>query len=136
MNISVASVVRGEFVYRDTLFVDVGGDLRRHPRASTAEFKAYLDGTAPKDHVGHWYEARLIHYGLQPSQEKKTAKVRLQQALSQGKLHALSHIADMEAEMKKEYIATVRKAKARAKSASAGGVSAPSRKRKNEEVCC
>ncbi|KAI7164400.1 hypothetical protein KC349_g718 [Hortaea werneckii] len=81
---SAASVVRGEFVYRDTLFVDVGGDGKRHPRASPSELKDLLNGKVAKDQVGHWYEAQLIHYGLQRSKQKDTAKVRLQQALSQG----------------------------------------------------
>ncbi|GAB1731647.1 hypothetical protein NU195Hw_g4133t1 [Hortaea werneckii] len=106
-----AFVVRGEFVYRDTLFVDVGGDGKRHPRASPSELKDLLNGKVAKDQVGHWYEAQLIHYGLQRSKQKDTAKVRLQQALSQGKLKVPPHIADMEGQMKKDYAAAVRKAK-------------------------
>ncbi|KAI7351949.1 hypothetical protein KC320_g4705 [Hortaea werneckii] len=108
---SAASVVRGEFVYRDTLFVDVGGDGKRHPRASPLELKDLLNGKVAKDQVGHWYEAQLIHYGLQRSKQKDTAKVRLQQVLSQGKLKVPPHIADMEGQMKKDYAAAVRKAK-------------------------
>lgn len=134
MDVSVPPVVRGEFVYRDSLFVDVGGDLKRHPRASEAEIKTNLDGKAPKDQVGHWYEAQLIHYGLQRSKEKNTAKVRLQQALSQRKLKVPPHIVDMEAQMKKDYAAAVRKAKTQAKAALSDGKSAVvSKKRKNEE---
>ncbi|KAI7281825.1 hypothetical protein KC345_g3893 [Hortaea werneckii] len=106
-----ASVVRGEFVYRDTLFVDVGGDGKRHPRASPSELKDLLNGKVAKDQVGHWYELQLIHYGLQRSKQKDTAKVLLQQALSQGKLKVPPHIADMEGQMKKDYAAAVRKAK-------------------------
>ena len=86
MDASVAPVVRGEFLYRDALFVDVGGEGKRHPRASESELKNLLDGKAPKDQVSHFYEAQLIHYGLQRSKEKNTAKVRLSQALAQGKL--------------------------------------------------
>ncbi|KAF2207565.1 hypothetical protein CERZMDRAFT_102247 [Cercospora zeae-maydis SCOH1-5] len=105
-------VVRGEFVYRDVLLVDVGGELKRHPRASEAELKALLNGkNVAKDQVGHWWEAQLIHYGLQRSKQKDTAKVRLSQALAQGKLKTQPpHLADMEAQMKKEYAAAVRKA--------------------------
>ncbi|KAI7458286.1 hypothetical protein KC351_g18227 [Hortaea werneckii] len=106
-----ASIVRGEFVYGDTLFVDVGGDGKRHPRASPSELKDLLYGKVAKDQVGHWYEAQLIHYGLQRSKQKDTAKVRLQQALSQGKLKVLPHIADMEGQMKTDYAAAVREAK-------------------------
>ena len=54
-----------------------------------------------KDQVGHWYEAQLIHYGLQRSKDKNAAKVRLQQAINQGKLKTQPpHLADMEAQMK------------------------------------
>jgi hypothetical protein len=102
MEASAPFVVRGEFVYHDTLFVDVGGALKRHARASTGELKTYLEGKAPKDQVAHWYEAQLIHYGLQRSKDKNTAKVRLQQALSQKKLAVPPHIVEMEASMKKD----------------------------------
>ncbi|KAI5358098.1 hypothetical protein Slin14017_G114590 [Septoria linicola] len=108
---SVAPVTRGEFHYRDVLLVDVGGELKRHARASEAELRALLKGAATKDQVGHWWEAQLIHYGLHRSKQKDTAKVRLQQALSQGRLKSQPpHLADMESQMKKEYAAAVRKA--------------------------
>ncbi|KAK0312160.1 hypothetical protein LTR01_003074 [Friedmanniomyces endolithicus] len=112
------SVTRGEFVYRDTLFVDVGGEGKRHPRAAETELKTLLSGkTQQKDQVAHWYEAQLIHYGLQRSKDKNTAKVRLQQA------------------MKKDYAAAVRKAK----KADAGKVvddtsPTPTKKRKMDDV--
>nr|OQO21367.1 hypothetical protein B0A51_11984 [Rachicladosporium sp. CCFEE 5018] len=111
MDASTPAVIRGEFLYRDTLLVDVGGDLKRHPRASISELKPLLDGTAPKDQVAHWYEAQLIHYGLQRSKDKNTAKLRLSQALSQKKLVVPSHIGDMEVQMRKEYASNVRRAK-------------------------
>lgn len=107
-------VVRGEFVYHGTLFVDVGGELKRHARASQSDLKVYLDGKAPKDQVAHWYEAQLIHYGLQRSKDKNTAKVRLQQALNQKKLTVPPHIVEMEAQMKKDYAASIRKSRAAA----------------------
>jgi hypothetical protein len=102
MTTPAPSIVRGEFVYHDTLVVDVGGALKRHARASTSEIKMLLDGKAPKDQVAHWYEAQLIYYGLQRSKDKSTAKVRLQQALSQKKLTVPAHITKMEAQMKKD----------------------------------
>ncbi|KAK3111860.1 hypothetical protein LTR53_012452 [Teratosphaeriaceae sp. CCFEE 6253] len=130
------SVTRGEFVYRDVLLVDVGGDGKRHARASESELKAFLDGkSGQKDQVAHWYEAQLIHYALQRSKDKNTAKVRLQQALNQGQLTAPPHIADMEGQMKKEYAAAVRKAKKLASGDSATDVAAkPTKKRKTDEV--
>ncbi|KAK4631194.1 hypothetical protein CLAFUW4_02385 [Fulvia fulva] len=122
MNSSVASVVRGEFLFRDLLLVDVGGELKRHPRASEGEIKRYLEDKESKDQVAHWYEAQLVHYGLQRSKDKNTAKVRLQQALNQKKLKAAPpHLVDMEASMKREYAAAVRKAKTPSKPLPAAG---------------
>jgi hypothetical protein len=111
MDTAAPFIVRGEFVYHNALFVDVGGALKRHARASPSDLKIYLDGRAPKDQVAHFYEAQLIHYGLQRSRDKNTAKVRLQQALSQKKLIVPPHIVEMEAHMKKDYAASIRKAR-------------------------
>lgn len=63
MDSAVPPVTRGEFVYRDVLLVDVGGDGKRHARAAESEIKSLLAGKT-KDMVGHWWEAQLIHYGL------------------------------------------------------------------------
>ena len=139
MDAAAAPVVRGEFLYRDALLVDVGGEGKRPPRAPESELKALLNGKAPKDQVAHFYEAQLIHYGLQRSKEKNTAKVRLQQALGQGKLKAPPpHIVDMEGQMKKDYASAVRKAKAASKSSAGkddkGAVTKATKKRKNDEV--
>lgn len=54
MDVFVPPVVRGEFLYRDTLFVDVGGEGKRHPRASESELKDLLNGRTPKDRVQHF----------------------------------------------------------------------------------
>lgn len=121
MNFSVPPIVRGEFVYRDVLLVDVGGDGKRHPRAAESEIKAILAGKA-KDMVGHWWEAQLIHYGLNRSKVKDTCKVRLQQAIGQGKVKTQPpHLSDMEGQMKKEYAAAVRRAKAQSKPQTSAG---------------
>jgi hypothetical protein len=138
MNTNTPPIIRGEFVYHNVLLVDAGGDLKRHPRASLGDIKTLLDGKTPKDQVAHFYEAQLIHYGLQRSKDKNTAKVRLQQALNQNKLVVPPHIVDMEAQMKKEFAASVRKAnksstpasKAIETSASGSGGAAPGKKRK------
>jgi hypothetical protein len=111
MDTSAPFIVCGEFVYHDALFVDVGGALKRHARASSSDLKTYLDGKAPKDQVAHFYEAQLIHYGLERSRDKNTAKVRLQQALSQKKLVVPPHLIEMEAQMKKDYAVSIRKAR-------------------------
>jgi hypothetical protein len=110
MNTNTPPVIRGEFVYHNVLLVDAGGDLKRHPRASLGDIKTLLDGKTPKDQVAHFYEAQLIHYGLQRSKDKNTAKVRLQQALNQKKLVVPPHIVDMENQMKRDFAASVRKA--------------------------
>ena len=118
-------VSRGNFYYHDGLYVDVG-NLNRHKRASVEEIRTILRPdlkksknapvTPPKDQVGHWYEAQLIHYGLPPSKDKARAKMRLLEALNSSRLAVPPNMAQMEAEMKKEYAAAERKAKAEIKS--------------------
>jgi hypothetical protein len=135
MNTNTPPIIRGEFVYHNVLLVDAGGDLKRHPRASLGDIKTLLDGKTPKDQVAHFYEAQLIHYGLQRSKDKNTAKVRLQQALNQKKLLVPPHIVDMENQMKKEFAASVRKANKSATGKAADTVTprssvAPGKKRK------
>lgn len=97
-----------------------------------------LDGKAPKDQVAHWYEAQLIHYGLQRSKGKNTAKVRLQQALSQRKLTVSAHIVEIEVQMKKKYAASIKKARSAADRAARVGsedsVVSAARKRKQSKA--
>ncbi|TKA64905.1 hypothetical protein B0A55_10294 [Friedmanniomyces simplex] len=129
------AVTRGEFVYRDTLFVDVGGEGKRPPQAAEAEFESFLNGKAQeKDPVAHWYKAQLIHYGLQRSKEKNMANVGLQQALNHGKFKVPPHISEMEARMRKEYAAAVRKAKKAGAGEPAGDTTPKAtNKRKNDD---
>jgi hypothetical protein len=138
MDTAAPFIVRGEFVYHDALFVDVGGALKRHARASPSDLKTYLDGKAPKDQVAHFYEAQLIHYGLQRSRDKNTAKVRLQQALSQQILVVPPHIVEMEAQMQKDYAASIRKARNSGSQVSKGdevdGRLTPGKKRKQSDT--
>ena len=134
MNTNTPPIIRGEFVYHNVLLVDAGGDLKRQPRASLGDIKTLLDGKTPKDQVAHFYEAQLIHYGLQRSKDKNTAKVRLQQALNQKKLVVPPHIVDMENQMKKDFAASVRKANkssaGKANDTVAPSGTAPGKKRK------
>ena len=141
-------VSRGNFHYNGTLYVDVG-NCNRHERATVEEVSVFLrpdlkkskkvlvDQT--KDQVGHWYEAQLIHYGLPPSKDKVRAKMRLLEALNQSKLIVPPNIVDMEAEMKKEYAAAERKAKAQYKASMAPAVKSESpvvgKKRRQSESC-
>jgi hypothetical protein len=125
---------RGDFLYHDTLFVDVGNN-KRHPRASASDLKNLLlpKGAAPKDEVAHWYEAQLIHYGLQRTKDKNTAKVRLTSAISAKALTVPAYIAQMEADMKREYAAAIRKAKGAGKKENAEASGAKGKKRKADE---
>lgn len=117
-------VSRGDFHYNGNLYVEVG-TLNRHKRATVEEinamlrpnFKKPIKGSIdpPKDQVGHWYEAQLIHYGLPPSKDKARAKMRLLEALNHSRLIVPPNIATMEAEMKKEYATAERRAKAQYK---------------------
>ena len=114
-----APVSRGNFFYNGDLYVDVG-NFNRHRRASVAELTQLLrpelntsrNSTSMKDQVGHWYEAQLLHYGLPPSKAKATAKMRLLDCLNSSSLKVPTHIAQMEAELRKEFAANERKAKA------------------------
>lgn len=108
---------RGDFIYHDTLFVDVGNN-HRHPRASASELRDDLmpkkSGPGPgpgKDHVAHWYEAQLVYYGLPRVKDKNAAKVRLTNAVSAKTLRVPEYVSSMEEGMKKEYAVALRKEK-------------------------
>ncbi|KAL9033091.1 MAG: hypothetical protein Q9214_007674, partial [Letrouitia sp. 1 TL-2023] len=98
------------------------GGVNRHKRASLPELTAILRpdlkkskpaaAAQPKDQVGHWYEAQLLHYGLPPSKDKARAKLRPLEALNKGQLAVPSEITRLEASLKKEYAAADQKAKA------------------------
>lgn len=121
-------VSRGNFHYNGNLYVEVG-NFNRHERATVEEITAILrpdlkkpkkaSTEPPKDQVGHWYEAQLIHYGLPPSKDKARAKMRLLEALNNSAITVPSKITTMEAEMKKEYAAAERKIKAQLKASKA-----------------
>lgn len=136
----VPEIQRGKFVYRDTLFVDLGPN-KRHPRTSQSDLKDLLlpksGGVTTKDQVAHWYEAQLIHYGLQRSKDKNTAKVRLTNAIASKALSVPPHIQQMEVDMKKEFASATRKAKTAASKkkepTSADHGAAKGKKRKADE---
>ena len=125
-----APVVRGDFVYNGDLYIDVG-NLNRHKRATVAEITDLLrpdlanskTSLPTKDKVGHWYEAQLVHYGLPPSKNKATAKLRLLDNLNKSQLTVPSHIIAIESELKKEFASSERKAKALHKKESASAIS-------------
>ncbi|KAI4723745.1 hypothetical protein E4T49_08529 [Aureobasidium sp. EXF-10728] len=132
---TTSAVIRDNFVYNDTFFAQVD-DNKRHTRASVAELTSLLrpeTTSAPpaKDQVGHWYNAQLLHYGLPPSKDKNTAKVRLLQAINANTLSVPDHITKLEKDMKKEFTAATRKAKAAEKAPAAPS---KGKKRTHEEA--
>lgn len=126
--------VRANFLYNGDFYVDVG-NLNRHKRATLAEITEILrpdlkkskNGVPLKDPVGHWYEAQLIHYGLPPSKDKARAKMRLLENLNSSNLKVSAGIAAIESELKKEFTAAERKAKAQYKASLAASPSAPAK---------
>ncbi|MCJ1305684.1 hypothetical protein MMC08_008500, partial [Hypocenomyce scalaris] len=122
-----APVARDSFIFNGDLYVEVD-NYNRHKRASILELTALLrpnlkpSKTMPSipDPVGHWYEAQLIHYGLPPSKTKAVAKVRLLDALNAGKLVVPPEILKVENQLRKEYNAADRKARAAYKAQMAG----------------
>ena len=120
-----APVSKDGFHYNGDLWVEVGGGLHRHKRASTAELinllrpdkksKTANKSPANGDNVGHWWEAQLKHYGLLPSKTKAVAKVRLLDALNAKSLHIPKNILKIEDNLRKEFNTAERKAKAQHK---------------------
>ncbi|RFU30517.1 hypothetical protein B7463_g5831, partial [Scytalidium lignicola] len=96
--------VNGEF------FAESSGQ-HQHRRATHAELKAHFTSGSDKDHPAHWFEAQLIHYGLQPSKTKSVARMRLFDAVNAGKLVVPAHIAKLEGKLKKEWTKKDREAK-------------------------
>ncbi|THV74702.1 hypothetical protein D6D29_08853 [Aureobasidium pullulans] len=112
------AVTRDKFVYNDVFLAQVD-DNKRHTRASVPELTHLLrpesSSAPPKDQ----YQAQLLHYGLPPSKDKNTAKVRLLQAINPGTLAVPDHVNKLEKEMKKEFVAAAKKAKAAEKTTDA-----------------
>ncbi|THY45720.1 hypothetical protein D6C99_06344 [Aureobasidium pullulans] len=112
------AVTSDKFVYNDVFLAQVD-DNKRHTRASVPELTHLLrpesSSAPPKDQ----YQAQLLHYGLPPSKDKNTAKVRLLQAINAGKLAVPDHVNKLEKEMKKEFVAAAKKAKAAEKTTDA-----------------
>jgi hypothetical protein len=107
----VPAVTREGWSYSGELHVEASGH-NRHRRATIPELKALFDGSdGSKDPPAHWYEAQLLHYGLQPSKTKGTAKMRLFDAVNKGNLSVPAHIVKVEAELKKEWAKREREAK-------------------------
>lgn len=138
---TLGSVTNGKFCFAvDSFYVESSGH-NLHRRATLEDLKRLFDtasastGSSSKsDHVGHWYEAQLLHYGLAPSKNKAVAKMRLLDALKAGSLAVPKEILKIEADLKKEW--KKRDKEARAESSAARKTvngAAPKGKRKRDE---
>ncbi|KAI1250926.1 hypothetical protein MGN70_007987 [Eutypa lata] len=106
-------------------FSFAGGDLfaeasghNRHRRASPAELQTHFGTGSDKDRPAHWFEAQLIHYGLQPSKTKAVARMRLHDAVRAGGLAVPARVQKLETDLKKQWTKNERDAK---KALSGGG---------------
>ncbi|KAK6955957.1 hypothetical protein Daesc_003604 [Daldinia eschscholtzii] len=106
------------FSYAGDLFAEASGH-NRHRRATVAELKDHFQSGSEKDHPAHWFEAQLIHYGLQVSKTKAVARMRLFDAVNGGNLAVPAHIKRLESELKKEWTKKEREAKKAIKDATA-----------------
>jgi hypothetical protein len=117
-------ISKDAFTFSHVLLAQVSNESR-HPRATVPELRAILRPSNTADHqldnhVGHWWEAQLLHYGLRPSKTKAVAKTRLLDALNQGTLEVPRDIAKIEAELKKQWAKKERETKAELKKAQSG----------------
>ncbi|KAI1083955.1 hypothetical protein F5B20DRAFT_360106 [Whalleya microplaca] len=104
------AVTKDGFAFAGDLFAEASGH-NRHRRATPAELKEHFKNGSDKDRPAHWFEAQLIHYGLQPSKTKSVARMRLYDAVNAGKLSVPSHIQKLESDLKKEWTKKEREAK-------------------------
>ncbi|KAI1111197.1 hypothetical protein F5Y14DRAFT_426130 [Nemania sp. NC0429] len=108
---SLASPVKKDgFSFAGDLHAESSGG-NSHRRAGLAELKEHFKSGSDKYHPAHWFEAQLIHYGLQPSKTKSVARMRLFDAVNSGKLAVPAHIKKLEADLKKEWNKNERQAK-------------------------
>ncbi|KAI0472367.1 hypothetical protein F4859DRAFT_102373 [Xylaria cf. heliscus] len=127
------AVSKDGFSFAGDLYVEASGH-NRHRRAAIPELKEHFKSGSDKDHPAHWFEAQLMHYGLQPSKTKSVARMRLFDAVNSGKLAVPAHIKKLETDLKKEWAKNEREAKNAAKttagSTSTASAAAAGKKRK------
>jgi hypothetical protein len=99
-------VENGKFSFSIDSFYVKASNGSLHRRATLSDLHALFQpgsATTPVDHVGHWYEAQLLHYGLPPSKSKAVAKTRLLDAYRARNLVVPKDITKLEADLKKEW---------------------------------
>ncbi|PHH79594.1 hypothetical protein CDD80_4356 [Ophiocordyceps camponoti-rufipedis] len=99
------------FAYSEGGFLAEASGQNRHPRASKHELDTHFTTGNASDHPAHWFEAQLIHYGLNVSKNKAVARTRLLDAFNSGSLEVPPHVARLEADMKKRWTKMDREAK-------------------------
>ncbi|KAI9041393.1 uncharacterized protein KD926_006969 [Aspergillus affinis] len=107
MDLPPLPVARDGFEYYNDEFYAIVPPHRRHRRSSIPELRAIFNSTpkmtSVKDKPAHWYRAQLIHYGLQPTDNKDTAAMRLLDALNKDTLKVPGSVQRLERLLKKEY---------------------------------
>ncbi|KAI9715614.1 MAG: hypothetical protein M1828_000757 [Chrysothrix sp. TS-e1954] len=134
MDIYATPARRGDFVYLGELLVDPG-NAKQYRRASDSQLQALLrpQASAPvKDETAHFYEAQLIHYGLQRTKDKARAKWRLHEALNAEGLQVPAEVKRLETALNKEYAANVKRSKESASPAIENGAHGKGRKHDND----
>ncbi|KAI1506500.1 hypothetical protein F5X99DRAFT_5062 [Biscogniauxia marginata] len=127
------AVAKDGFAFGGDFYAEASGH-NRHRRFTLAELKELFKSGSDKARPSHFFESQLIHYGLQPSKTKSVARMRLYDAVNEGKLSVPAHIQKLESELKKEWTKNEREAKKALKAPAASSSSAPSKgtKRKAE----
>ncbi|KAJ3527565.1 hypothetical protein NM208_g10639 [Fusarium decemcellulare] len=63
-------VAEDGFAFANGDFFAEASGHNRHRRATPQELQTHFASGSDKDHPAHWFEAQLVHYGLQPSKTK------------------------------------------------------------------
>ncbi|CAF3435130.1 unnamed protein product [Fusarium graminearum] len=104
-------VAEDGFAFAEGVFFAQASGQNRHRRATATELKEHFTSGNDKDHPAHWFEAQLIHYGLQPSKTKSVARMRLFDAVNAGDLKVPANVTKLETKLKKEWTKNDREAK-------------------------
>ncbi|KAA8645716.1 uncharacterized protein ATNIH1004_007135 [Aspergillus tanneri] len=85
--------------YNNELYVVIP-PYHRHRRFGIPELQAFFNTSSIEEQPAHWYRAQLIHYGLQPITNKRTAAMRFLEALNRDILEIPEYIRRLERELK------------------------------------
>ncbi|KAM0353042.1 hypothetical protein ACHAPU_001928 [Fusarium lateritium] len=104
-------VTEDGFAFSDGVFFAQASGQNRHRRATAIELKDHFASGSDKDHPAHWFEAQLVHYGLQPSKTKSVARMRLFDAVNAGNIKVPATVSKLETKLKKEWTKNDREVK-------------------------